>query len=158
MHRQKDKLERYIKRYIHAKDLRITECDRSTYYRFNDRTVRISDHVSKSSDGDVSIIFDSSDKGYYIVHAAKTNELSVITYEEVKLLIKSISLMPPLVNLITQKLAPDKKDPINKPDKKDLINKQDENFIMGVPKEAFTNDQLQGISVMVKKVKKKLKK
>lgn len=149
MHRQNDKLERYIEKYVHAKDLRITECDRSTYYRFNGRTVRISDHVSNSSDGDVSIILDSSDRGHYIVHAAKTNELSVITYEEVKLLIKSISLMPSLVYLATQKLSPDKKDP---------INKQDENFIMGVPKEAFTDGQLQGISLMVKKAKKKLKK
>lgn len=100
---KKTKLERWLTQYAKAKKIGYNESKRSTYYTMNHRILRVSDHVALHSDGDLSIVQDSHDTEHFLVHAVKTGEISVLTYEEVKTLIKGISLLPAIMHLANAK-------------------------------------------------------
>lgn len=99
----KNKLEKWLERYVKAKRLGIVRSQRSTYYTLNSRILRISDHVAIHSDGDISIICDSHDEEHFLVHAVKTGEISVLTYKEVKTLIRGIALLPSVMYIANAK-------------------------------------------------------
>jgi hypothetical protein len=94
MKREKCKLEKWMERYLKAEVVGYSKTQKSRYYKFNTRIIRISDHISNNSDGDISIILDSHDTTHFIVHAVRTGEISVLTYSEVRQLIRSIKLLP----------------------------------------------------------------
>lgn len=151
---KKDKLEKYIEKYLHAKDLSVTHAQRSSYYRFNGRTVRVSDHVATNSDGDLSIIFDSRDTNHYIVHAATTGELSVVSYEECKMLLKSIAICPSLAILAGQKLKADKagkeERAVIAATAANITNKATStDTVFGIPKRFFTPGQIHSINMSI---------
>ena len=97
------KLERWLTRYAKAKKIGCNKSKKSTYYTMNHRILRVSNHVGLHSDGDLSIVQDSHDSEHFLVHAVKTGEISVLTYEEVKTLIKGISLLPAVMHLANMK-------------------------------------------------------
>ena len=80
------KLDKYIKKYCDN----IVVSENSIYYNFGGHILRVSNHVGKNSDGTVSIIIDK--KNNYILHDHKFNTISVITYEDAKTIVKSISI------------------------------------------------------------------
>lgn len=87
--RPKDKIEKYLDRLIKKHDGLLIESERSRYYSVKGRVLRISDHVGKNSTGNLSIIFDSSDQGHYIVHGHASGNISVLNYEQVKEFVRS---------------------------------------------------------------------
>lgn len=87
--RPKDKIEKYLDRLIKKHNGLLVESEYSRYYSIKGRVLRISDHVGKTSDGNISIIFDSSDQGHYIVHGHTSGNVSVLNYEQVKELVRS---------------------------------------------------------------------
>lgn len=95
--KNKNKVERYIERYCKKIITSTVYSQRSTYYHLGHRVIRVSDHVAFKSDGDLSIILDSHDTEHYIIHAVKSGEVSVVTYNELKQVIRSIHLLPAIV-------------------------------------------------------------
>ena len=87
--RQKDKIEKYLDRLIKKYNGTLQESEFSRYYSIRGRILRISDHVGKSSDGNISIIFDSSDQGHYIIHGHTSGNISVLNYEQTKEFVRS---------------------------------------------------------------------
>ena len=87
--RPKDKIEKYLDRLIKKHNGLLVEAERSRYYSVKGRVLRVSDHVGKTSDGNLSIIFDSSDQGHYIVHGHTSGNISVLNYEQVKEFVRS---------------------------------------------------------------------
>lgn len=93
----KNKVERYIERYCKHLITKKVYSQRSTYYHFGSRIIRVSDHTAIHSDGHLSIILDSHDTEHFIVHAVTSGEISVLNYKELKELIRSIRLLPAVV-------------------------------------------------------------
>lgn len=93
----KNKVERYIERYCSKLITKKIYSVRSTYYHFGHRIIRVSDHVAFNSDGDLSIILDSHDDEHFIVHAVTSGEISVVTYPQLKEIIKVFRLLPAVV-------------------------------------------------------------
>lgn len=87
--RQKDKIEKYLDRLIKRYNGTLQESELSRYYSVRGRILRVSDHVGKSSDGNISIIFDSSDQGNYIIHGHISGNISVLNYEQTKEFVRS---------------------------------------------------------------------
>lgn len=97
------KLQRWLERYVKAKKIGCKKSTRSTYYTINKRILRVSDHVAVTSDGDLSIVQDSHNADRYIVHAVKTGQMSILTYEETKTLVRSIMLLPAIMHIANAK-------------------------------------------------------
>ena len=53
----------------------IVESDKSTYYKIDNRVIRVSDHPSFNSSGSISIITPSNKGVGYIVHLKENNKL-----------------------------------------------------------------------------------
>lgn len=51
---------------------------------------RFCDHIGKNSSGDIAILIDK--KGNYILHQYKTNGVAVVSYDEIKTIIKGLSI------------------------------------------------------------------
>ena len=134
---KKEKLNRYIEKYLHP--TKIIEAAKSTYYIINGREIRVSDHVGLTSDGNLHIIFDSADNGNYILFCKSTGEISVVSYKDVKIVLKSILLLPGITTLISESC-----DPID-----DISSSKQ--FILGVPASKFTKGQLKVIKQTAKK-------
>lgn len=87
--RPKDKIEKYLNRLIKKHKGVLQESEKSRYYSVRGRILRVSDHVGKTSDGCISIIFDSSDQGNYIIHGHSSGNISVLNYEQTKEFVRS---------------------------------------------------------------------
>ena len=87
--RPKDKIEKYLDRLIKKHNGLLVESENSRYYSVKGRVLRISDHVGKNSDGNISILFDSSDQGHYIIHGHGSGYISVLNYEQTKEFVRS---------------------------------------------------------------------
>lgn len=159
MKREKSKLELWIERYLNAELIGYSSTQKSRYYRFNTRILRISDHVASTSDGDISVILDSHDPSNFIVHAVKTGEISVLTYAEVRQLIRSIALLPAITIVANSKEKNNTlpKDVVLEHKNVDKIIKKtaNDNCVLGIPIGFFKTGQQNAIYGMVRKVKQK---
>lgn len=81
--RDKDKIEKYLDRYVKKYHGTLCESEKSRYYSFRGRILRVSDHVGINS-GNMSILLDSSDQGHYLVHGHTSGNVSVLNYEQTK--------------------------------------------------------------------------
>lgn len=85
-----DKLDRFAKKF--ADNVNITQ--RSRYYQFGNWVIRISDHLSQSSDFTISIItLTIHSLGMYVIHNKETNTVSIVEYEDLKTLVKSFRIL-----------------------------------------------------------------
>ena len=100
--RTKDKIEKYLDRFLKKHNGTLVESELSRYYSFRGRILRVSDHVGKTSDGNISIIFDSSDQGNYIIHGHASGNISVLNYEQCKEFVRSFIRTSFLFKDITQ--------------------------------------------------------
>lgn len=86
-----DRVHRYAKKYCDGKivDAQTSE---SKYYHFNSGKfiLRISNHIGKNSDGNVSIIID---KNGYMLHNHPTGSIQIITWEEIKKFIRAVATL-----------------------------------------------------------------
>lgn len=145
--RPKDKIEKYIERYMKCPDLKMYESTLSRYYCFNGRKIRVSDHVSSKSDGDLHIILDSADRGNYIVYVAANTKISVLTYNEVKQMIRCMNLVPSFITALANKPCELTSNELK------TLDVKPEDTVLGVPVRCFTNGQLNIIKATAKKQK-----
>lgn len=134
--RTKDKIEKYLDRFLKKHNGTLVESELSRYYSFRGRILRVSDHVGKTSDGNISIIFDSSDQGNYIIHGHTSGNISVLNYEQCKEFVRSFIRTSFLFRDITQVVAP-------KTELTSSINEQD--ILVKALKQSFTSKQLNQI-------------
>jgi hypothetical protein len=87
--RTKDKIEKYLDRLCKKYNGRVIESEKSRYYTFNNRTLRVSNHVSKNSSGSISIVFDGFDPGNYIICGHNSGNIFIINYEHLKVFVKN---------------------------------------------------------------------
>ena len=87
-----DKIEKYLKRFTSN----IIESEHSRYFKLNGCTIRVSDHFATTSVCYISIII--SINGGYIITNPKTAKVAVVKYDELKGIIKSLSIIPDVVN------------------------------------------------------------
>jgi hypothetical protein len=126
----------------------------------NHRILRVSNHVALHSDGDLSIVQDSHDSEHFLIHAVKTGEISVLTYEEVKTLIKGISLLPAIMHLANAKdetlVDCDNTEAENKMKliQKTIEESAHDKLVCGIPLHKFKPGAQDIIRNMVKKIKK----
>ncbi len=79
-----DRIDKYLKRFASN----IEYGTRSRYYTLPTGIVRVSDHVGKNSTAVISIII--TNKNDYILHKHSSGELSNISYNDLKKLVKSL--------------------------------------------------------------------
>lgn len=82
-----NKIDKYLRRFAYK--IETSESKQSRYYTIGELVVRVSDHIGKNSDGNISIIIDREN---YILYVPTTNKVSLIPYEDCKALIKGIVL------------------------------------------------------------------
>lgn len=87
-----NKIDKYILRF--ADESMHSKTTESRYYYVNSHSLRVSDHISISSNGtEWSIVLDSSNPDNYILYDPRTFHLSVMDYEEAKTFVKGWALM-----------------------------------------------------------------
>jgi hypothetical protein len=79
-----DKIDKYLKRFTSN----VEYGTRSRYYTLPTGVVRVSDHVGRNSNAVISIII--TNKNDYILHKHSSGELSNISYNDLKKLVKSL--------------------------------------------------------------------
>lgn len=86
-----DRVHRYAKKYCDGKIVE-AQTSESKYYHFNSGKfiLRISNHIGKNSDGNVSIIID---KNGYMLHNHSTGSIQIITWEEIKKFIRALATL-----------------------------------------------------------------
>ena len=148
-----------MERYLKVPNLGVVESTRSRYYTINHRVIRISDHTAINSDGDVSIIMDSHDSTHFIIHAVKTGEISVLTYDEVKQLLRAIKLLPAVLYIANTKEECVPKVDLEEFDDKEAIIKQAvynsaiQKLVCGVPLHKFKTGTQSIIKSSIEKLK-----
>ena len=80
-----DKIDKYLKRFASN----VEYGTRSRYYTLPTGIVRVSDHVGRNSTAIISIII--TNKNDYILHKHSSGELSNISYNDLKKLVKSLA-------------------------------------------------------------------
>ena len=170
--RPKDKIEKYLdsltKKYGSCT---MSAGLRSRYYTIDNKVLRISDHIGAHNDAHMSIIvpsFRNSDQ-QYIVHAHNCGQISIVSYEKAKELVRSFFYLSAIFGeVIIQRdgnIGDDKAEKANIESLmkrlhqlEDYRNKamSKEKMILGLPMENFQKGQLETILNVVNKVKKGL--
>ena len=88
-----DKIEKYLKRFTSE----IEESDKSRYFKLNGCVVRVSDHFSIGSVCYISILLPTNDNKFYVITNHKTAKVAVVNYEELKGIVKSLAIIPDII-------------------------------------------------------------
>ena len=172
--RPKDKVENYLEKLI--KQYGTCNCTessglRSRYYTINTKVLRISDHVGVGNDAYVSIIVPSfrNSEEQYIIHAHKSGQISVVSYEKVKELVRSFFYLSSIFSEVSVNRDNEIKSDVNEENgmKKLMLQlkelekyknkaKSKEKLILGIPITEFSEAQLKPIIGVVNKVKKQI--
>lgn len=146
--RRKSKLEVYIERFLHPKQ--IIEGEKSRYYHFGANVIRISDHLSFSPERfTLTIVLNQNYSDYYVMYTNTNTQLHVATYREMKDIMKAVKLLSVIDGTLYRE------------ETVRIILENPENpsdAILGVPKEKFTAGRLQIIEALTKKTIKENKK
>lgn len=168
--REKDKIDRYVdqlsKKYGGCS---VSSGLRSRYYTVNHRVLRISDHIGSHNDAYLSIIvpsFNSGDNTKYVVHSHARGQVSIVTYEQVKEIVRSFFYLSSLcTDLISQEIEI-KEDVEEKQQHKKLAESYKKlldyknkamkkgKTILGIPMDRFSPAHLKVITQIVNKTKK----
>lgn len=90
-----DKLDKYLvslckkhnENYVHTKN--------SSYYDFNGRVIRVSDHIGKNSSGSIHFIVADNN---YLLYYNGTQKIRVMSYEQVKDFCRSFIFLSPMLS------------------------------------------------------------
>ena len=80
-----NKIDKYLKKFA----TNIEYSVKSRYYTLPTGVIRVSDHIGRNSNAIISIII--TDKNEYILHKHSSGELSNISYNDLKKLVKSLA-------------------------------------------------------------------
>lgn len=83
-----DKLDKWLKK-ISCRTV-MSQSSESRYYVIGSTIIRVSGHIANNSDGNFTIIIDRNNN--YLLYNSTSKSIHVISYNEVKLFIKSIIL------------------------------------------------------------------
>jgi hypothetical protein len=173
MTRKIDKVETYFKKLVKNAGGEIIEANLSSYYNINGHVIRISNHIGKTSSGNMSVIIPNNNKehGQYVIHVHATGEITVLDYPKVKELLRSFIYIGSVFNSIVQDEFTFERDREIvsvqkeldelrqfKEKQKEIIEKGEKdmkNYILGVPVSIFTSGQLNCIRSTVANVVRK---
>lgn len=133
--RKKDKIEKYLDRLIKKHKGILQESELSRYYSIRGRILRVSDHVGKTSDGCISIIFDSSDQENYIIHGHTSGNVSILNYEQTKEFVRSFIRASFLFKDLNTTPTAVRSEEI-------IVGQKDQEILAKALKETFTPKQL----------------
>lgn len=89
-----NKLHNYILKKLKPTEIKYSKVSVSTYYKLcSGHIIRVSDHVGKTSDGVISIIYTTISDSF-VVYYRENRTVSVMSYEQIKQLINTIQLLP----------------------------------------------------------------
>ena len=132
MKREIDKVDKYLQKACDQ----YVESDRSAYYRFGGKIIRVSDHIGNTSDGTFHIIVKPNG---YLIHHPLTGTIHIVDYEQVKEFIRVFRLFP-FADLTNQ---PDALEPSPVKELTERVaNSDGADSILGVPAAMFTKGQL----------------
>ena len=149
-----DKLNKYLHSIIAKHNGVVIYSKRSTYYHLCGRIIRVSDHIGKTSDGSISIIYDGACSDNFIVHAHASGMVSIVNYENLKNIIKSFAILPALIG-ITSQASNINKQVINQNKTKEETKEEtktveiNKNTIFGIEKSKFTGKQITSLNNMM---------
>lgn len=139
-----EKVERYITKIAEEYGATIEKSPRSRYFKFNDRVLRLSNHIGKNSSGAISIIvpYGSTQKDdVFILHVHSTGNIQTIDLMQLKEFVRTFALvsdfLEPLVNSTTVAYV------------KDNYQKDKENTILGYPLSSFSEAQINQIRLFI---------
>lgn len=139
-----EKVERYITKIAEEYGATIEKSPRSRYFKFNDRVLRLSNHIGKNSSGAISIIvpYGSTQKDdVFILHVHSTGNIQTIDLSQLKEFVRTFALvsdfLEPLVNSTTVAYV------------KDNYQKDKENTILGYPLSSFSEAQINQIRFFI---------
>ena len=140
-----DKLNKYLHSIIAKHNGAVIYSKRSTYYHLCGRVIRVSDHIGKTSDGSISIIYDGACSDNFIVHAHASGMVSIVNYENLKNIIKSFAILPALIGITSQAQNINE----NKTKEETKTVKINKNTIFGIEKSNFTGKQITCLNNMM---------
>ena len=138
-----DKVERYITKIAEEYGATIEKSPRSRYFKFNDRVLRLSNHIGKNSSGAISIIVPYGTSGkddVFILHVHSTGNIQTIDFTQLKEFVRTFALvsdfLEPLVNSTTVAYV------------KDNYSKE-KDTILGYPFSSFSEAQINQIRLFI---------
>lgn len=103
-----EKIERFITKIAEEYGATIEKSNRSRYFKFNDRVLRLSNHIGKNSSGAISIIVPygvTKEEELFILHVHSTGNIQTVTLPQLKEFIRTFALisdfLEPMVNTTT---------------------------------------------------------
>lgn len=138
-----DKLNKYLHRVVAQHNGQVIYSQRSTYYHICGRIIRVSDHIGRNSDGSISIIYDASGSDNFIVHGHESGMISVVNYENLKKIIKSFTILPAIIGVLSSPAPKRKHEEVNPGNK-----------VLGYNINKFSKGQQKMINELVKQMKK----
>lgn len=139
-----EKIERFITKIAEEYGATIEKSNRSRYFKFNDRVLRLSNHIGKNSSGAISIIVPygtSNEEELFILHVHSTGNIQTVTLSQLKEFIRTFALisdfLEPMVNTTTlQHVQANAPQPTN-------------NTVLGYPANQFSEAQLNQIRLFI---------
>ena len=140
-----ERIEAYITKIAKEYGATIEKSPRSRYFKFNDRVLRLSNHIGKNSSGAISIIvpYGTSQKDdVFILHVHSTGNIQTINLTQLKEFVRTFAMvsdfLEPLINTITLAHV------------QQQAKTQHENTILGYPLNYFTDGQITQIKLFIK--------
>ena len=136
-----EKIEKYITKVAEDYKATIEKSNRSIYFKFNDRVLRLSNHIGKNSSGAISIIVPNrtpTEQEQYIVHIHSTGNLQTFTFPQVKEFVRTFALISDFLEPVLNMAAVAN---VQLPSQKDSI--------LGYPSSYFTEGQLNQIKMYI---------
>ena len=135
-----EKVERYITKIAQDYGASIEKSNRSTYFKFNDRVLRLSNHIGKNSSGAISIIipYGTTENDAFILHVHSTGNIQTLNISQLKEFIRTFALVSDFLEPIINSVAVAN---VQLPSQKESI--------LGYPMSYFTEGQLNQIRLYI---------
>ena len=150
-----EKLETYITKIAEEYGATIEKSPRSRYFKFNDRVLRLSNHIGKNSSGAISIIVPygtTSKDEVFILHVHSTGNIQTLTLTQVKEFVRTFAMvsdfLEPLINSSNVAYVQSSVQ----------TKGHDNTSILGYPISYFTEGQINQIKMFIQQNKTQTKK
>ena len=90
-----DKLDKYLVSLCKKHNHNYVQTKSSSYYDFNGRVIRVSDHIGKNSSGSIHFIITDNT---YLLYYNGTQKIRVMNYEEVKEFCRTFVFLSPMLS------------------------------------------------------------
>ncbi|MBP5722152.1 MAG: hypothetical protein J6X18_01010 [Bacteroidales bacterium] len=100
-----EKIERFITKIADEYGATIEKGNRSRYFKFNGRVLRLSNHIGKNSSGAISVIVPHGVSGQddlFILHVHSSGNLQTVNFQQLKEFVRTFALisdfLEPMIN------------------------------------------------------------